>query len=420
MTTSSYCSHCGKPLEPNFISCPFCGVKIESTDNASGVSIQESIKSPKITWLLCLFFGMLGLHRLYVKKIGTGLVMLITLGGFGLWTLFDLLSIVNNKFEDREGHCILFYKNPSALTKSLFVIGSILAWLVIFVVIVFSLAFYFTSGITKAVHNELDALRNGDINKAYSYTSKDFQHSVSIDQFRLFIKHYPSLSNNKSSTFNEREVRNNSGFIKGVLTAEDGAKTPIEVNLIKEDGIWKILSIKLQPTGVQIERQDSASTQDTSLKIYRTKFYSIKYPADWNYEKPKQGVVLFNGKKGSPAYFATVNIQTILSKKAGGQYSSLAEIKSDLTKQIMTHDPNAKIIAQGKAELPTNPKAYQGEYLVFTHTINNHMFKQMQLLLNKENGLAFYSWTYTSPEEIYDQYLPIAQKMYESWVLNGC
>ncbi len=53
--------------------------------------------------LLCLFFGTLGVHRFYVGKIGTGILMLITFGGFGIWTLIDLIMIIIGKFKDKEG-----------------------------------------------------------------------------------------------------------------------------------------------------------------------------------------------------------------------------------------------------------------------------------------------------------------------------
>ena len=50
-------------------------------------------KSRLVELLLCLFFGWAGGHRFYVNKIGTGLLMLFTMGGFGMWWLADLVMI---------------------------------------------------------------------------------------------------------------------------------------------------------------------------------------------------------------------------------------------------------------------------------------------------------------------------------------
>ena len=46
------------------------------------------------TLLLCLFVGGLGIHRFYVGKTGTGVAMLLTLGGCGIWTIVDLVTII--------------------------------------------------------------------------------------------------------------------------------------------------------------------------------------------------------------------------------------------------------------------------------------------------------------------------------------
>ena len=53
--------------------------------------------------LLCIFFGVFGAHRFYVGKIGTAILMLVTLGGLGIWTLVDLIIIICQDFKDKEG-----------------------------------------------------------------------------------------------------------------------------------------------------------------------------------------------------------------------------------------------------------------------------------------------------------------------------
>ncbi len=60
-------------------------------------------KSFVVTLLLSFFLGTLGIHRFYVGKIGTGILMLITFGGFGVWTLIDFIMIAVGKFSDKQG-----------------------------------------------------------------------------------------------------------------------------------------------------------------------------------------------------------------------------------------------------------------------------------------------------------------------------
>ncbi len=54
-------------------------------------------------FLLCFFFGSFGFHRFYVGKVGTGILQILTLGGLGLWALFDFIMIIIGKFTDKEG-----------------------------------------------------------------------------------------------------------------------------------------------------------------------------------------------------------------------------------------------------------------------------------------------------------------------------
>ena len=53
--------------------------------------------------LLCFFLGGLGVHRFYVGKIGTGILMIFTLGGLGIWVIIDFVMILTGSFKDKEG-----------------------------------------------------------------------------------------------------------------------------------------------------------------------------------------------------------------------------------------------------------------------------------------------------------------------------
>lgn len=67
---------------------------------------MKSEKDWITTLLLCIFLGNLGIHRFYAGKTGTGILMLLTVGGCGLWTLIDLIMIIMGNFTDGEGNCI--------------------------------------------------------------------------------------------------------------------------------------------------------------------------------------------------------------------------------------------------------------------------------------------------------------------------
>lgn len=56
--------------------------------------------------LLSIFLGGLGVHRFYVGKTGSGIAMLLTGGGCGVWAIIDIISIVTGKFTDSEGNLI--------------------------------------------------------------------------------------------------------------------------------------------------------------------------------------------------------------------------------------------------------------------------------------------------------------------------
>ena len=77
-------------------------------DKGGNMADGTSDKSNTVALLLCFFIGILGVHRFYVGKIGTGILHLVTLGVFGIWTLVDLIMIILQKFTDSEGNTLKF------------------------------------------------------------------------------------------------------------------------------------------------------------------------------------------------------------------------------------------------------------------------------------------------------------------------
>ena len=82
----------------------------EEFDSQKEKLLDSSTKTSSIDWLalflLTFFVGVLGVHRFYVGKIGTGVLMLITLGGLGVWFLVDLILVVTGQFTNKEGQKI--------------------------------------------------------------------------------------------------------------------------------------------------------------------------------------------------------------------------------------------------------------------------------------------------------------------------
>jgi TM2 domain-containing membrane protein YozV len=252
MNTTNFCAQCGNPLEPDALFCSKCGAKIDAATiesqqvkKTAPIVVPESPKSGKVTLLLCIFLGMLGAHRFYVGKLWTGILMLLSGGAIGVWVLIDLYLIVKNKYEDKEGNQIKVTHNLSKPKESLLIAGSVAAWLVVFMSSVAAVIMYATSSLVTVVDNQLAALQMGQIEKAYSYNSTEFQKNVSIDGFKNFVSQFPALINNANSSFSERKIDNHSGRLVGVLTAKDGTKTPVAYRLVQENGQWRILDIQI-------------------------------------------------------------------------------------------------------------------------------------------------------------------------------
>ncbi|MEA2722942.1 MAG: hypothetical protein QOH59_713 [Gemmatimonadales bacterium] len=70
------------------------------------VSDIPSPKSRGVAFALAALLGPFGAHRFYVGKTGTAVLMLCSVGGLGLWYLYDLIMVAGGSFRDSDGRLL--------------------------------------------------------------------------------------------------------------------------------------------------------------------------------------------------------------------------------------------------------------------------------------------------------------------------
>lgn len=78
-------------------------VQTEGTNQTTIVTQEDAPSSPlanDIDWglaAICFFVGGLGIHRFIMGDTTNGILMLLTLGGCGIWALIDLIRILSGE-----------------------------------------------------------------------------------------------------------------------------------------------------------------------------------------------------------------------------------------------------------------------------------------------------------------------------------
>lgn len=77
-----------------------------TTRSGEPLPAGPSDRSRTVALALAMLLGVFGAHRFYAGKINTGILMLVTLGGLGIWWLYDLILIAAGGFRDDDGRLI--------------------------------------------------------------------------------------------------------------------------------------------------------------------------------------------------------------------------------------------------------------------------------------------------------------------------
>ena len=75
-----------------------------------GVALERYEASPRsrgVALGLAVVLGVFGAHRFYAGRFVSGFAQLCTLGGLGLWMLYDAIMIIGGEFRDAEGRRVI-------------------------------------------------------------------------------------------------------------------------------------------------------------------------------------------------------------------------------------------------------------------------------------------------------------------------
>ncbi len=71
-------------------------------DEEEGELPEVSERSRSVALVLGVIGGVFGLHRFYVGRAQSGVAMVLTFGGLGIWWLYDMVTLVAGEFRDAE------------------------------------------------------------------------------------------------------------------------------------------------------------------------------------------------------------------------------------------------------------------------------------------------------------------------------
>lgn len=135
--------------------------------------------------------------------------------------------------------------------------------------------FYFTADMVKSADEFFSAVKENDINKAYTYLSEDFQASTSQTDLEIYLENN-FIDKFKEASWESRSINGGRGSLIGSISTQTGGVVPITLSFVKGDNGWKIYSIQKPSSGIQEEsstaeipsEQEQVQLVSKSMKIF--------------------------------------------------------------------------------------------------------------------------------------------------------
>ena len=147
--------------------------------------------------------------------------------------------------------------------------------------------------------------------------------------------------------------------------------------------------------------------------------FTIDYPHSWTVEKGDGPFVVISGKKGTSAYFATVNIQNVYPDVGTKDITQATQsVVASLKGQLKQADPNVSFPGQGAYAYSQQGLILHGLQFTVLYEREGEKFRQWTVVLARQDNTIVHVWSYAAPVDRYDRYGAVAGKMLETWKLT--
>ena len=147
--------------------------------------------------------------------------------------------------------------------------------------------------------------------------------------------------------------------------------------------------------------------------------FSIDYPADWIVAKPSPFTVIFRGREGTDAFYATIGIRNVRSSSAAGQRQVVAAVLSDLKAQLAAAATAVEYFGDRPLTYDKNGLRLEGHEFLVTYTMEEERFRQWTIIIPRPKGEIAHVWSYASSEARFHFFRPVVEAMWKSWIIRA-